>query len=45
MELKPHQHRVVEEKQEIDSKLEKLGAFCNTPIFAGLEMAEQSRLN
>lgn len=45
MELQPHQQRVVEEKADLDSKLEKLGDFCNTPIFAGLEQPEQNRLN
>jgi hypothetical protein len=45
MALQPHQQRVVEEKSDLDTKLEKLGDFCNTPIFAGLEQAEQNRLN
>ena len=43
--MQPHQKRVVEEKEELDSKLEKLGDFCNTPIFHSLDSAEQSRLN
>lgn len=43
--LQPHQQRVVEEKTELDNKLISLGDFCNTPIFAGLDQAEQERLN
>lgn len=43
--MQPYQQRIVEEKEELDSKLEKLGDFCNTPIFQGLDSAEQSRLN
>lgn len=35
-ELQPHQQRVVDEKQELDAKREKLGAFKNTDLFAGL---------
>lgn len=43
--MQPHQKRVVDEKADLDEKLEKLGDFCNTPIFAGLDQAEQNRLN
>jgi len=43
-ELQPHQQRVVTEKEELSEKLAKLLAFFQTPIFAGLSEAEQSRL-
>lgn len=43
-ELQPHQQRVVTEKEELAEKLAKLLAFFQTPIFAGLSEAEQSRL-
>lgn len=42
--LQPHQQRVVTEKAELDDKLGKLLAFFQSPIFAGLSEAEQSRL-
>ena len=35
-QLAPHQQRVVDEKQELDEKREKLGAFKNTDLFASL---------
>lgn len=44
-EYAPHQQRVIDEKEELDGKLEKLGDFCNTPIFAELEVAEKNLLN
>ena len=43
-ELQPHQQRVVTEKEELAEKLVKLLSFFQTPIFAGLSEAEQSRL-
>ena len=43
-ELQPHQQRVVTEQEELAEKLAKLLAFFQTPIFAGLSEAEQSRL-
>ncbi len=43
--MQPHQQRVVDEKADLDEKLEKLGDSCNTPIFSGLEKAEKNRLN
>jgi len=43
-ELQPHQQRVVTEKEELAEKLTKLLEFFQTPIFAGLSEAEQSRL-
>lgn len=42
--LLPHQQRVVDEKLELDEKLTKLGAFFDTPMFAGLDEDEKSRL-
>ena len=36
MTLQPHQQRVVDEKRDLDEKLEKLNAFFGSPIFAGL---------
>ena len=43
-ELPPHQQRVVEEKAALSEKLEKLLAFFQSPIFAGLSEAERARL-
>lgn len=40
-----YQQRVVDEKQELDAKREKLGAFKNTDNFAALPWQEQERLN
>ncbi len=42
--MKPHQERVVTEKQELDAKLEKLAAFIIGDIFPTLPDAEQSQL-
>ena len=39
------QNRVVDEKNELDAKREKLGAFKNTDTFARLPWQEQERLN
>ena len=41
----PHQQRVIEEKQELDTKREKLGEFKNTDMFLSLPWQEQERLN
>lgn len=43
-QLAPHQQRVVDEKQELDDKREKLIAFYSAPIFHGLPESEQTRL-
>jgi hypothetical protein len=44
--MQPHQQRVVEEKKELDEKLDKLKAFIETsPIFKGLHQDERGRLN
>jgi len=45
--LQPHQQRVVDEKNELDSKLEKLLAFIDAgkgKIFSSLVTEEQERL-
>lgn len=34
--LPPHQQRVIDEKAQNDERMEKLCAFFDTPIFAGL---------
>lgn len=39
-----HQVRVVEEKRELLTKVEALGKFLGTPVFAGLPYEEQSRM-
>lgn len=43
--MKPHEDRVVKEKQELDEKLAKLSEFGMTPLFASLPADEQERLN
>jgi hypothetical protein len=40
----PHQQRVVDEKIELDGKIEKLMAFLTTGLFDGLDNGEKSRL-
>jgi hypothetical protein len=45
VDLAPHQQRVVDEKAELDERLEKLIAFTRTPIFAGLDAEERNRLD
>ncbi len=42
--MQPHQQRVVDEKAELDEKMDKLTAFIDTPVFSGLDAAEQERL-
>lgn len=42
--MPPHQVRVVEEKRDLLVKVEALGRFLGTPIFASLPYEEQSRL-
>jgi hypothetical protein len=45
--MQPHQQRVVDEKRELDSKLEKLMAFIASEtgkIFSGLVTEERQRL-
>jgi hypothetical protein len=40
----PHQQRVVDEKRELDEKIEKLMQFLTTGLFDGLDSGEKSRL-
>lgn len=40
----PYQERVVTEKSELDSKIEKLTAFINGDKFGEVDPAEQDRL-
>ena len=42
--MKNYQIRVIEEKQELDEKLDKLGAFINTNKFKSLVGDERDRL-
>lgn len=44
LNMAPHQERVVAEKAELDEKIDKLTSFIDTPVFAGLDEAEQERL-
>lgn len=45
MELQPHQQRVVDEKSELDEKLEKLASFIQeNPIFEKLEEEDKDLL-
>jgi len=41
----PHQQRVVDEKAELDDRLDKLCLFSNGRTFAGLPIVEQERMN
>jgi len=43
--MQPFQQRVVDEKTELDDKLQKLDAFGRTDFFQTLPPAEQGRLN
>ena len=43
--LLPHQQRVVDEKAELDQKLDALHAFQDGPLFPRLTSAEQARMN
>ena len=43
--MQPHQQRVVDEKKDLDEKLDRLKAFLETsPIFNGLPADERERL-
>lgn len=44
MLLLPHQQRVVEERDELADRLQKLTAFLDTPTFDALPKAERHRL-
>jgi hypothetical protein len=46
--MEPHQDRlarIVDEKNELDAKREKLGEFKNTAYYAILDWQEQERIN
>ena len=45
MSYQPHQQRVVDEKRELDERLEKLCLFSNGNTFPTLPILEQERLN
>lgn len=42
--LKPHQERVVEEKKDLDTKIDKLKDFVEGPVHGTLVEEEQKRL-
>ncbi len=43
--MQPHQQRVVDEKSELDTKIEALQKFiAGSPIFTGLPEEEKERL-
>jgi hypothetical protein len=42
--MQPHQQRVVEEKAELDNKIQKLNAFFHSSIFSSLPEAEKDRM-
>lgn len=44
MVLKPHQQRVVEEKNELDARLSRLNEFIKGPFFETVADDEASRL-
>jgi hypothetical protein len=44
-EFLPYQQRVVEEKDDLDQKLDALHAFQDGPLFPRLTSAEQARLS
>lgn len=39
--MQPHQKRVIDEKRELDTKIEALTAFIGTPIYHGLSHQDQ----
>lgn len=42
--MEAYQERVITEKADLDEKREKLRTFFTTPLFGGLDSAEQDRL-
>lgn len=42
--MEPYQQRIVEEKTELDAKMDKLTAFIDTPSFTGLPVMQQELL-
>lgn len=45
MIYQPHQQRVIDEKRELDERLEKLCLFSNGNTFLTLPIMEQERMN
>lgn len=45
MKLKPHQQRVIEERNQLDAKRYALADFTFTKTFSELPRAEQDRMN
>ncbi len=43
--MQPYQQRVVDEKNDLDSKRDRLRAFFGTDLYRELDPTEQSRLN
>jgi len=43
--IQPHQQRVVDEKEQLDIKIDALKVFFSNPIFLGLDEVEQDRLH
>jgi hypothetical protein len=43
--MQPHQERVITEKSELDTKIEKLTAFIGGSVFLALPVPEQMRLS
>ena len=44
LDMAPHQQRVVDEKRELNEKIEKLATFREGGVFASLPDAEQERM-
>jgi hypothetical protein len=44
MDFAPHQQRVIDEHRELTVKLNRLRGTFSTPMFAGLDAAEQARM-
>jgi len=42
--MEQHQQRVVDEKKDLDVKLERLNTFFGTELFSRLDEGEQDRL-
>lgn len=42
--MQPYQQRVVEEKRELDAKIDKLIPFIASSMYLKLDMAEQLRM-
>jgi hypothetical protein len=43
--MKPHEERVLEEKRELDVKIDMLNGFFQTAVHTRLSRTEQCRLN